>query len=51
MIQYNDNDYASGGKEKLVLSTVTRIGGKNSFLGLACITIGWICAYSLQQIS
>ncbi|CDP10854.1 unnamed protein product [Coffea canephora] len=45
VIQNNYNAYAFGGKKKLVLSTTTWIGGKNSFLGLGYITIGGLCLF------
>ncbi|CAI9090891.1 OLC1v1025768C1 [Oldenlandia corymbosa var. corymbosa] len=45
VIENNYNAYAFGGKKKLVLSTTTWIGGKNSFLGLGYITVGGLCLF------
>ncbi|GKV36928.1 hypothetical protein SLEP1_g45012 [Rubroshorea leprosula] len=36
----NYNTYSFGGKKKLVLSTTGWLGGKNDFLGAACIFVG-----------
>lgn len=36
----NYNTYSFGGKKKLVLSTKGWLGGKNDFLGIACIIVG-----------
>ncbi|XP_022715509.1 putative ALA-interacting subunit 2 isoform X3 [Durio zibethinus] len=36
----NYNTYGFGGKKKLVLSTSSWLGGKNDFLGLACVFVG-----------
>ncbi|XVE51646.1 hypothetical protein DITRI_Ditri02bG0058400 [Diplodiscus trichospermus] len=36
----NYNTYSFGGKKKLVLSTSSWLGGKNNFLGLACVFVG-----------
>lgn len=36
----NYNTYNFGGKKKLVLSTANWFGGKNDFLGIACISTG-----------
>ncbi|GMJ14201.1 hypothetical protein like AT5G46150 [Hibiscus trionum] len=36
----NYNTYSFGGKKKLVLSTSNWLGGKNDFLGHACVVIG-----------
>jgi hypothetical protein len=44
-IENNYNTYSFGGKKKLVLSTPSWIGGKNSFLGRAYIAIGGLCLF------
>ncbi|MBA0723848.1 hypothetical protein Golax_004393 [Gossypium laxum] len=36
----NYNTYSFGGKKKLVLSTSSWLGGKNDFLGHACVFVG-----------
>ncbi|KAJ4828799.1 ALA-interacting subunit 5 [Turnera subulata] len=45
IIENNYNTYGFGGKKKLVLSTTSWIGGKNSFLGRAYITVGGLCLF------
>lgn len=39
-ISNNYNTFSFGGKKKLVLSTSGWLGGKNDFLGMACIAVG-----------
>ncbi|KAJ0078696.1 hypothetical protein Patl1_23979 [Pistacia atlantica] len=45
VIQNNYNTYGFKGTKSLVLSTTSWVGGKNSFIGLAYITIGGICLF------
>ncbi|GMH01469.1 hypothetical protein Nepgr_003308 [Nepenthes gracilis] len=42
-VMNNYNTYSFGGKKKLVLTTMTWVGGKNDFLGLAYIFVGSCC--------
>lgn len=43
---YNNYDVSSfGGKKKVVLSTMSWIGGKNSFLGTVYIAVGALCLF------
>lgn len=43
---YNNYDVSSfGGKKKVVLSTMSWIGGKNSFLGSIYIAVGALCLF------
>ena len=43
---YNNYDVSNfGGKRKVVLSTMSWIGGKNSFLGTVYIAVGALCLF------
>ncbi|EYU17794.1 hypothetical protein ABFS82_04G179100 [Erythranthe guttata] len=55
VIENNYNTYAFDGRKKLVMSTVTWIGGKNDFLGRMYLTVGgaslfFALAFSLLYI-
>ncbi|GAA0162042.1 hypothetical protein Leryth_010040 [Lithospermum erythrorhizon] len=43
VINNNYNTYSFGGEKKLVISTSTWIGGKNSFIGTAYLAVGGLC--------
>ncbi|KAI3727870.1 hypothetical protein L6452_16491 [Arctium lappa] len=45
VIQNNYNTYEFGGEKRIVLSTMSWIGGKNDFFGIAFLTIGGICLF------
>ncbi|PKA53097.1 ALA-interacting subunit 1 [Apostasia shenzhenica] len=45
VIENNYNTYSFGGGKKLVLSTMTWIGGKNDFLGTAYLFVGGLCLF------
>ena len=43
---YNNYDVSTfGGKKKIVLSTMSWIGGRNSFLGYVYIAVGALCLF------
>lgn len=45
IVQNNYNTYGFGGTKKFILSTTSWIGGKNSFLGRAYISVGGFCLF------
>ncbi|KAJ9549702.1 hypothetical protein OSB04_022245 [Centaurea solstitialis] len=45
VIQNNYNTYEFGGEKRIVLSTMSWLGGKNDFFGVAFLTVGGICLF------
>jgi hypothetical protein len=45
VIQNNYNTYSFGGSKSVVLSTVSWIGGKNNFIGIAYLCVGGLCLF------